>query len=125
MKIGIQTLKDKDLAIIPMAGFGKRVGSPAAKELLLNPLSGKTFLETCVDLCEEYGLHPLIISRDNKDVLNQELEKLFVNKKISYFTIEESFEWTQTVYASKEYWQKKNLLILPDVDFSPKDIRIS
>jgi hypothetical protein len=109
----------KQMAIIPSAGYGHRVGRPPAKELLPHPeFKSKSYLEVAIEICEEFNLFPLIISRQDKDALNQfVLEKLGPSHLL---TLSKTDEWTDSVKQSLDFWGDKNLLLLPDVFFSPR-----
>lgn len=113
----ISKLSDR-LVIVPAAGFGTRVGSPQAKELMLHPLFGVSFLEKCLERIANCGATPLVISRSDKVVLNDWL----TSHAVSHLQITKTSEWVQTVLASQEFWQEKNLLLLPDTNFSPENI---
>jgi dTDP-glucose pyrophosphorylase len=114
--------KQKNLAIIPAAGLGTRVGSPAAKELLPHPMGKKTFLETTLDLCDQFDLHPLVISRNNKQALNTKLVSLQKQRNLSFLILPPTLEWTYTLHQSRAYFGKKNILLLPDAVFDPHHI---
>jgi UTP-glucose-1-phosphate uridylyltransferase len=111
----------KPIAIIPAAGYGRRVGRPPAKELLPHPeVKSKSYIEVSIEICEEFHMSPLIISRKDKEVLNQ-----FVLHRLgpsNLVTLSESEEWTDSVNQSGEFWGDKNLLLLPDVSFSPRNV---
>ncbi len=106
------------MVIIPAAGLGTRVGSPPAKELLPHPKADGSFLDVALKRIKEINATPLVISRVDKIVLN---EWLFINE-IPHILITKTPEWVQTVLLSKNYWRKKNILLLPDADFLPAQI---
>lgn len=110
------------LAIIPAAGMGTRVGSPAAKELLPHPDFNGTFLDATLDRCRRFDLYPLVISRDDKYALNQVLLEKMQLGLLSFITLPATKEWTYTVAAASEYFSDKNILILPDASFHPEGI---
>jgi len=104
--------------IIPAAGLGTRVGSPPAKELLSHPKEDGSFLEVALKKASTHNLTPLVISRVDKIVLN---DWLFKNQ-IPHILVTKTSEWVETVLLSKNYWREKNLLLLPDTEFSPEMI---
>jgi len=104
--------------IIPAAGFGTRVGSPPAKELLPHPKYKMSFLEKALERVLSSGAKPLVISRVDKTHLNRWL----FESKIPHILVTPTFEWVETVMLSSPYWVEKNLLLLPDADFSPETI---
>jgi len=107
-----------DIAIIPAAGFGRRVGSPPSKELLPHPYyPGKNFLDVTLDICEKFNLQPVIVSREDKVTLNQYVLSRLGEQAL--MTILNSSEWTETVLKSRSRWGKRNILLLPDVYFTP------
>lgn len=106
------------IVIIPCAGFGTRVGSPPAKELLKHPNYGMTFLEKALLRVSEAGATPLVISRFDKTILNDWLKE----HEIPHLLVLPTSEWVETVLVSRPFWQKKNLLLLPDADFSPDSL---
>lgn len=113
----LSKLTDKRV-IIPAAGLGTRMGSPAAKELLPHPYYPMSFMEKALERVEKAGATPLVISRIDKSVLNSWLEE----REVPHIQIEKTPEWVQSVWASRHYWGKKNLLLLPDTEFSPEKI---
>lgn len=113
----LDKLSDR-LMIIPAAGLGTRVGSPPAKELLPHPKEEGTFIEVALRKARKFNSTPLVISRFDKNVLNNWL----LENKIPHILVTKTSEWVETVILSKRYWKDKNLLLLPDTDFSPKEI---
>ncbi len=104
--------------IIPAAGLGTRVGSPAAKELLQHPYYSMSFMEKALERVDRAGASALVISRDDKKVLNDWL----MEREVPHIQIKKTPEWVQTIWASRDYWGKKNLLLLPDTEFSPEHV---
>lgn len=103
--------------LIPAAGFGKRVGSPIAKELLPHPKTGRPMIAETVDKAGGLG-SPLVITRAEKRDLIEYLAK----NNIEYQVIDETREWPDTILAAKKYWLDTNLILLPDTDYSPISI---
>lgn len=103
--------------IIPAAGFGKRVGSPPAKELFPHPQTGKPLIEEALLKAKTVGA-PLVITRSDKTALIDYL----VEQNVEHQLIDATREWSNTVLASEPYWLENNLLLLPDTDFTPLSI---
>lgn len=114
--------QEKTLIILPAAGYGRRVGSPPAKELFLHPKDKIELILRFLLLSHQYNFETLVISRADKIELNEFL----LNKKREFnFTllkIEPTEDWMNTCLASHKLWHKKNILALPDTEFSPQEI---
>ncbi len=105
--------------IIPAAGFGTRIGSPEAKELIISPITGKPMIDLALTEAEKRGWLVHVITRSEKKGLITYLEKFpFVTIQI----VTPTKEWPDTILTSKEYWSDHNFLILPDTHFSPLEI---
>jgi dTDP-glucose pyrophosphorylase len=113
----------KALIIIPAAGFGRRMGSPLAKELLLSE-DGKPMIEFCLEIAKEYDLPIHVVSRKDKESLNSYIRAhdLSQKKQMALQLIDSSREWSDTVLQSQSFWQEKNILLLPDTRFAPRDV---
>lgn len=110
---------ESPLVILPCAGFGRRVGSPPAKELL--PLrNGQPLIDG--PLLDAKHLHwdSVVVSRIEKRELNHYLATHFADTKLHL--CQETEEWPQSVLESSKYWKTWNLLVLPDTAYSPEDI---
>src|SRR4051812_48128743 len=105
--------------LIPAAGFGKRMGLPEAKEMLIGP-EGTPLIEWSLSFCNKNGLKPLVISRPEKNSLNDYLRRIGVDTLL----IEPSGEWPDTLLKSEELWAEKNLVLLPDTRFSPLEMAL-
>lgn len=103
--------------LIPAAGFGKRVGSPPAKELLPHPKTGKPMITEAVELAKSFG-EPLVLTRADK----KELIEYMTKNKIEFEIIDETREWPDTILAAKEYWLDANIVLLPDTEFLPTSL---
>jgi hypothetical protein len=107
------------LIILPCAGHGTRMGMKEheAKELLPMPhMGGKSFLQHKLDLIK----HTFPI--DTVHIITRQAKKEF-NKKIKQYSsnvFEGPGDWQASVLSSKNYWQEKNLLILPDTQFDTR-----
>lgn len=108
-----QTLR----VIIPAAGFGRRVGSPNSKEMLLGA-EGRPLIEKALNYCRKYSWSPLVVTRAEKT----DLKKYLLSNEVETLIVEPTREWPETVLRSQESWFDWNLLFLPDVDFSPQDL---
>ena len=115
-----EQLSKKDrLVIIPAAGFGTRVGSPPAKELLPHPhYPHLNFLEKAIERANFINAIPLVVTRTDKEVLNLWLEE----RQIPHLQVTQTSEWVESVRLTEMFWKKRNLLLLPDTDFSPESI---
>ncbi len=118
----IKPMKSKKL-IIPAAGFGRRMGSPPAKELLLGS-QGFPMIEFALGIGRKLAIPSLVIVRREKTELIDYLQKhpMFALGLLQLQEIEPSAEWSATVLASQKSWVDHNLLVLPDTEFAPIDI---
>lgn len=106
--------------LIPAAGFGTRVGSPPAKELLLRPNSGEPLIQAPLMWAQERHWNAVVITRRDKQLLIDFLTLQFPMVKLCL--VDSTPDWTTTMSLSHAYWTNKNILILPDVEFSPVDV---
>jgi hypothetical protein len=105
--------------LIPAAGYGRRMGSPPAKELLSHPdFPDKNFMQIAIQRCLEVNLKPLVISRVDKTELN---EYLFQHR-IPFTLIENSEDWPETLLKSFNHWTLHSIVLLPDTTFKPEGI---
>jgi dTDP-glucose pyrophosphorylase len=111
------------LVLIPAAGFGTRVGSPAAKELFLGP-SGSPLIAFGLEQARLRGWPVHVITRKEKFELIQYLQgyRQQTGIQLEIQLIEPSREWPDTLLKSEPYWGEKNLLCLPDTVFEPLEI---
>lgn len=120
----------KPLCIIPAAGFGTRAGQlpSEAKELLIDPMTGKPLICWAIEHAINAGLTPLVITRREKQALRIFLEATYNAQKMPAVKIlvldEPSREWPETILKSAEYWRERNLLLLPDIRFEPSAFMI-
>lgn len=108
-------LSEKPLIIVPAAGFGTRVGSPMAKEMLVRG-SDKPLIHFVLDLAEAFHWPTHVITRKEKSNLIDYLSA-FEENKIQL--VEPTIEWPATILNAKDYLHEWNFLILPDTQFSP------
>ncbi len=105
----------KTKIIIPAAGFGTRVGSPEAKEMLT--LSGtQPLIDFSLEIAKLNRATAHVITRKEKKSLISYLQH---KDNVSLQIIEPSKEWPDTILQSKPFWEDFNLLILPDTRFAP------
>jgi len=116
-------MTNKPLVLIPAAGFGTRVGSPPAKELLKGP-NGSPLIAFGLDQARHRGWPVHVITRQEKTELIQYLQEYREQWRVELEIqmIEPSREWPDTLLKSKPYWREKNLLCLPDTVFEPHEI---
>ncbi|MCX7674642.1 MAG: hypothetical protein N2Z70_02280 [Bdellovibrionaceae bacterium] len=104
--------------IIPAAGWGRRVGSPAAKELWPHPrFPERSYLSIALERAAQLKLKPLVLSRNTKSELNEWLQAALPSDE--FLILPETREWVDTLLGSAPYWEEKNLLFLPDTWFEP------
>lgn len=107
-------------AIIPAAGFGTRMGMKPneSKELLLDSETNQPIIQYSLDLCSKYGLEPVVVTRAEKRDLIDYCDRQHVFTQI----VVPDGEWMNTVLMSSKFWDRDNILILPDTRFNPTDI---
>lgn len=105
----------KTKIIIPAAGYGTRVGSPEAKEMLT--LNGtQPLIEFSLEIAKlNHATAHVITRKEKKSLISHLQNKDNVNVQI----IEPSKEWPDTILQSQPFWDDFNLLILPDTRFAP------
>lgn len=108
--------------LIPAAGFGKKIGSPKAKELLYYGKEDKPIIEWGLDLVQKAQMQSVVIVRKDKKVLLDYLKIIKSKYQIKICEIEGSREWPHSLLQSQVYWSQKNIVLLPDTRFSPKNI---
>ncbi len=108
--------------LIPAAGFGTRVGSPPAKELLLREDTKKPLIQYALDMASKFNFVSTVISRNNKTELNDYIYSLdaFDNDKIELCGINSSKDWQDSILKSQSYWGDFNIVILPDISWDPE-----
>lgn len=107
--------------IVPAAGYGIRVGRPLAKEMLPHPKTGNPLIVTSLEVAKNFNYSYHLITREEKTNLIA-FVKAYCEKHSIPLTIQEispKGEWPQTVLSSSDFWHEKNILILPDSEFSP------
>lgn len=112
-------MKVETKIIIPAAGFGTRVGSPEAKELIGH--QGKPLILKAIEIGQKLGIPCHVITREEKRSL---IEFLSQYSHVSTQVIKPSKEWPDTILQSKAFWADRNILILPDTTWSPENIEV-
>lgn len=112
------------LVIIPAAGFGTRMATTAdpsfSKELLMDPMNGNPIICWGINAALQVGYRVLVISRKEKKNMRAFLHGYY-DESVEHLVLEApTQEWPYTILSSKHLWATKNLLLLPDVRFSPK-----
>ena len=107
--------------IIPAAGFGRRVGSPQSKEMLLGP-DGRPLISYALELAHTLGIQAHVISRTEKTSLKRYIYSL-VDQGWDIFIqeVEPTKDWAESLLKSEPYWGFKNVLVLPDTRWSPEN----
>ncbi len=108
--------------IVPAAGYGTRMGSLPAKELLPHPQTGQPLLWEAINRHQSLQAPFHIISRKDKVELNHYIQSLSLKNNdfsLELQLIEPSLEWPDSVLKSQPYWSDWNLLLLPDADYAP------
>lgn len=97
------------------------MGSPEAKELLINPYTGKPFIEFSFSQARMIEASVVLIIRKEKKVLkNWAIDYCRLNfLSLEILEISPTSEWPETVLKSETLWGDKNILLLPDTDWKP------
>jgi hypothetical protein len=115
-------MKSDDLkraALIPAAGYGRRVGSPEAKELFLRQnVKAEPLIEQPLRLARECGARAVVVTRSEKKSLVDHLSQ----RDCELLFVPPTRDWAESLLLSKPHWQDMNLICLPDVEFSPHSI---
>ena len=112
----------KTRAIIPCAGFGTRMNMKPneSKEMLWVESEHAMLIDYSLNMCKQYDLDPLIITRlEKQDLITYILDKY---PDVKLITIEPNGEWPNTILQSKPDWNFHNILILPDTRFTPSTV---
>lgn len=108
---------NKYKAIIPCAGFGTRMRMlpHESKELLLDE-TGKPTIEWCLNICNQYNIEPIVVTRPEKKEFNE-----FLDKKNITYVFDEGKSIGTSLLQTKEHWSEYNIMILPDTRFDYDD----
>ena len=121
-------MNNNKLVIVPAAGFGRRVGSPTAKEMMIRPKEDPFFGEPLIfmplELAKKSQAKIHIVTRSSKSDLLEYLENLkkndhYFNNNLSIQIVEITKEWPDSILKSQPYWLENNLILLPDTTFAP------
>lgn len=108
------------LVILPAAGFGRRLGSPEAKEVL--PLwNGRPLIDKALSLAVDRSWPVLVVTRKEKVSLLEHLRK-YPMLNIEVVLVEPTRDWPESLLATQNHWREWNLVTLPDTDYSPAGI---
>lgn len=106
--------------IVPAAGFGKRMGSPEAKEMLvLKESQEKPLIEHAIAWAQTLKCPIHVITRKEKQSLLRYLENHPYCEFITIQCVEATREWPETMLLTQPYLAKQNILILPDTRWEP------
>ncbi len=111
-----------NVCLIPAAGFGKRVGEPPAKEMLIDPENQKPLIDWSLQLAVDLGLKPVVITRESKTSLISYLEKYWRSRGVAIHLVSHSKEWPDSILQSEVLWGAINLMLLPDTRFKPTSL---
>jgi len=110
--------------IIPACGYGIRMGMQPneSKEMLIEEMPhpamknyNQPIIQYSLDICEQYNLDPIVITRPHKEDLIEYLHKHRI--EVMIHQPKDGEEWALTVLASQRHWEENNLLLLPDTRF--------
>ncbi len=110
--------------IVPCAGFGTRVGSPPAKELLINPSTQRPLIDHSLSVAQNHYWNKVLITRPEKKILMDYVTTWEAAQKIKtqWVIVQRTVEWAESVLKSADFWGEKNILILPDTSWAPSGI---
>lgn len=108
--------------LIPAAGFGKRLQADRSKELLILKEENEPMIEWSLKLAQAHDMQAVIISREDKNDLNEFLEKKKATYDLEVMLIRSSIEWADSLLQAEELWSNSNIVLLPDTRFKPMSI---
>ena len=110
--------------IVPCAGYGTRVGSPPAKELLINPNTQAPLIDHCLQVADQHQWNKVLITRSEKKNLMDYVTKWETESplKSQWVLVPKTTEWPESILKSADFWSEKNILILPDTTWTPVGI---
>lgn len=119
------------LILIPAAGYGTRVrtvqdratptASPDCKEMLSRP-GYDHMIDFALDIAARLHVAAHVITRKDKVSLAAHLERRQREQPLTFQFVEPTREWPESILVSEPHWRARNLVILPDSDFSPLSI---
>ncbi|MEW6055464.1 MAG: NTP transferase domain-containing protein [Bdellovibrionota bacterium] len=109
--------------LVPAAGFGKRVGSPRAKELLADE-RGLPMIDWCIEHARDRKWKSVVVTRAQKTELIEYLafKRSPLHPVLETCEIKESLEWPDSLLQSQLHWSENNLVVLPDTRFKPAHV---
>lgn len=112
------------VAIIPAAGKGTRVGTPAdGKELMLDPMTGRPLIDFAILAAMDAGADKIIVAIEDgtKPLLRSHIMNTF--PEVIVQSTKPEGEWPSTVLQTAEHWDlRDNILILPDTRFNAEEL---
>lgn len=106
------------LVLLPAAGFGRRVGSPEAKELLPDE-NQRPLIEWSLEQARTRGWPVHVVLREQKKALIDYLEERRQIQELSIQVISVSRDAMDSLLQSRPFWRARNLVLLPDTRFEP------
>ena len=104
-------------ALIPCAGYGTRMKMQPheAKELIPDE-NGNPTIEWSLNICKQYGIEPVVITRTEKEEFNQYLK----DNNIEH-VIDGGGSTGESLLNAKAHWGDYNIVLLPDTRFEYQD----
>lgn len=109
------------LILIPAAGFGVRVGSPPAKELLRREGTEEPLIELPLRLAQQRGWPALVVTRSEKRSLIDYLTQRHPEAGV-HLLEKPTQDWQESLLKAREGWGRTNIVLLPDTEWAPLDI---
>ncbi len=119
------------LILIPAAGYGTRVrtvqdcatpsASPDCKEMLSRP-DYNHMIDFALDIAARLHVAAHVITRKDKVSLAAHLERRQREQPLTFQFVEPTREWPESILVSEPHWRMRNLVVLPDSDFTPEAI---
>lgn len=94
-----------------------RIPPDVSWEMKSDPETGKPLVQYSLDMCKSLGLEPIVISRVNKDDLNEYLDSLRVRYEFS----PRNASLTESISGIQRFHDDKNIIIDPTVRFTSED----
>lgn len=107
----------KPTLLIPAAGYGRRMGSPPAKEMLLRKGADEPLIAAPLRWAAERQWRAVVITRPEKRPLIDYLQKCDGQPEL--VLLEASQDWQHSLLQAEALWSDHNIIVLPDVEFSP------
>ena len=112
-------MKSPPTVLIPAAGFGRRMGSPEAKELM--PLrEGQPLIDEPLKMALQRNWQVVLITRkEKKSLVDHVLKYKEMGLSLEVLYVLPTKEWPESLLLSKEKWNLWNLVVLPDTFYAP------